>query len=90
MMGYGGGQMMGGYNGYGGWMHSCGGGIAMWIIFLVVIGLIAYLILGPTRHHGSSTANGMHTESAHDILKKRYARGEISKEDFERMKKDIG
>lgn len=28
-------------------------------------------------------------ETALDILKKRYARGEISREDFERMKQDI-
>ena len=28
-------------------------------------------------------------ETALDILKKRYARGEITKEDFERMKQDI-
>ena len=87
---YGGGRMMGGYGGYGGWMHSWGGGIIMWIILLVVIGLIVYLIVGSGHHRRETPATGTHVESAHDILKKRYARGEISKEDFERMKKDIG
>jgi len=30
-----------------------------------------------------------HREGALDIVKKRYARGEISKEEFQQMKKDI-
>ena len=37
------------------------------------------------KYHG----NQMNPESAMDIIKKRYARGEITKEDFENMKKDI-
>jgi len=31
----------------------------------------------------------MHTESALEILRKRYARGEISREQFEEMKKAL-
>ncbi len=37
------------------------------------------------RHHQSSTES----ETALDILKKRYAKGDITKEDFEEMKKNL-
>ncbi len=87
---YGMGNMMYGYNG--GWMHAWGGGLIMWIVLLAVIGLVVYLIVAATRS-GHGTTNTVHHispgESAHDILKKRYAKGEISKEEFEQMKKDI-
>jgi len=49
-------------------------------ILLVVV--VLYLLFG-------RRGDGQGQESALDILKKRYARGEISQEEFERIKKDL-
>ncbi len=57
-------------------------GLIFWI--LVIIGLvllIKYLWEGGGARRGE--------ESALEILKKKYARGEISKEEFEEKKKDL-
>jgi len=41
------------------------------------------------NHASESEQAHTHTESALEILKKRYARGEINKEEFEAKKKDL-
>ena len=41
------------------------------------------------NHASESEQAHTHTESALEILKKRYARGEINKEEFEERKKDV-
>jgi len=67
-------------------MHMMGygyGGI-MWLIWVFVITAIVYLIVSQGKRSG-----GPQAESALDILKKRYARGEITREEFESIKKDI-
>ena len=62
------------------------GGMFMWIVFLIIIVLLIYFILQSQKTKGQTPAQG---ESPLDILKKRYAKGEISKEDFDRMKRDL-
>lgn len=59
------------------------GGIFMWIIFLVVIVILVYFILHVTKSRPPGKENPM------DVLKRRYARGEITKEEFVRIKKDL-
>ncbi len=62
------------------------GGMFMWIIFLIVVGLLIYFFVRIQKTKAQTPAQG---ETHMDILKKRYAKGEISKEDFERMKRDL-
>lgn len=70
------------YDGTGGCGMGWGGGLYMLIIFgLIVIGGIM-VVRWSLRSSGGK-------DSALEILKRRYAQGELTKEQFEEMKKDI-
>jgi putative membrane protein len=58
----------------------------LWLIFwiLIIVGLV--LLIKYLWEGGRSRKE---QESGLEILKKRYARGEISKEEFEEKKKDL-
>ena len=79
-----------GPNGPGGnWGHMMGygyGGGFMWLIVLVLVGVAVYFLLQVSKSKGS---DGSIIETPLDILKKRYAKGEIDKEEFDRKKKDL-
>ena len=72
-------------------MNGMGGMWFGWLFWLVIIGLIiwgVFAVINSSRNR----SQGQHFpqgNDAMDILKKRFARGEISKEEFERMKKDL-
>lgn len=83
-------QPWGGRGNMMGWGHGWGWlGILLMVIVwaLVILGIVALIrwlwMAGPRR----GAAPG---PSPLDILKQRYARGEINKEEFEQKKKDLG
>jgi putative membrane protein len=73
-------------SGWGHMMHYGYGGGFMWLLFIVIIGVLIYLVLQNAKAKGNAGVSG---ETPLDILKKRYAKGEITKDEFERMKKDL-
>ncbi|MBN1603551.1 MAG: SHOCT domain-containing protein [Chitinispirillaceae bacterium] len=58
--------------------------MVFWVV--LIIALIYWIIRAANRN---SSQQSLQSESAMDILKKRYARGELSKEEFEMRKKDL-
>jgi putative membrane protein len=77
------------YSGWFGGPHMgqfYGGGLFMWITTIIVIALIAFFGIKflKTGNFGAGPK-----ESPLDIAKSRYARGEITREQFEALKKDL-
>jgi putative membrane protein len=58
---------------------------ALWVIFWVVFGVVMSRI----RWGGHRHWDRHNEKSAIDILKERYAKGEINKQEFEEKKKDL-
>ncbi len=83
----------------GGWHHSPGGGwdnmmyygygggmFMGMLVFLILIVGVVYLVVMGTKSKGHP---GVSDEKPLDILKKRYAKGEITRDEYESMKKDL-
>jgi len=70
----------------------------MWIfplIMIIIMLVIVFMIFGrgnfsaPWYRYDRNYDLGKHKETPLEILKKRYANGEISKEEYDKIKKDI-
>ena len=67
-------------------MNFGNGGMFMMFMFAIVIGLIIYFIITNTK---SNRYIGGFSETSLDIVKERFAKGEISEKEFEKMKKAL-
>ncbi|HED06786.1 MAG TPA: SHOCT domain-containing protein [Ignavibacteria bacterium] len=59
------------------------GGI-FWLLLLAVIVWFVFQLLNKNQNIGNTKS-----ESAMDILNKRYAKGEVTKEEYEEMKRNL-
>jgi putative membrane protein len=80
-------------HGYGlgfGWMGMLFGGLMMLVFWGALIALIFFAGRALVRSGADQSRTPPPAEGkALDILKERYARGEITKEQFEEMKRDL-
>jgi putative membrane protein len=54
----------------------------MWLILVIVVAIAIYVIVQAQR-------GGSVRETPLEILQKRYAKGEITKEEYDKMKRDL-
>jgi putative membrane protein len=83
--GYGMYGMMGGY-GFPWGMHTLGGGILMFLFWGLILGGGVWLIAGLVRQENRPDSPD---ETPLEIVKRRYARGEIDPEEFERIRETL-
>ena len=77
-----------GHGFFGQWSHMMPfGGFFLWI--LIILAMIILVIVILKRRRPEPGENTSSRETPLDILKKRYARGELTKEEFERMRQDL-
>lgn len=69
---------------WGGWGMGFG-----WIIPLAVLGLIGWSVVSLVRASRSTGGGGNGPGDALNILKARYAKGDLTREEFETMRREV-
>jgi len=73
-----------GYSAYGmGWWGMGAGMLFFWILVIILLALLVKWMVYQGKGGHETASRPL------DILKERYAKGEITKEQFEQMKKDL-
>ena len=70
---------------HGGWMYGVGGFMMLlwWLVPIALVVALAVYLVKPSGGRSTTEKNAL------DILKERYARGEIGKDEFEQKKRDL-
>jgi len=73
-------------HGYG-WSGMGFGMLGMLLFWILLIIAIVVFLRG--KQHSGTASDKRHEKTALDILKERYARSEIERDEFENMKRDL-
>ncbi len=73
--------------GYGmGWLWV----FILWALIIGVVAVAIYVLLNSRKHNQGSSANvNLRQGNAVDMVKERYAKGEISREEYKQMMEDL-
>ena len=74
-----------------GWIMM-GGGWFVWLLLLIAVAVVGWMLMrSAASAGGAERTDPTHSdrETPLDILQSRYARGEISKKEFEQMRTDL-
>ena len=77
-------------DGYHSTMHGAGGWFMMPIMMLIFFGLLILAVVLIARMLGYSTSREPVSDNAKTILRERFAKGEIERDDFETRLKALG
>jgi putative membrane protein len=73
-----------------GGMHAFGGGLVLLVLLGLIGGAVALLLTGTARRKERTGDRTAEDEPARlDILKRRYASGEVTREEYERIREDL-
>lgn len=72
-----------------GWGGMWLGGLLMIAFWVLIIGGAVWLVMTLARG-GQSAFSRPSTQPSLDLLRARYAKGEITKEQFDQMRRDLG
>ncbi|HEV2403048.1 MAG TPA: SHOCT domain-containing protein [Candidatus Saccharimonadales bacterium] len=72
-----------------GWGDNSGYDVWGFIFMLLMMALVILGIIVAVRYLGRDTRSNHTEETALDVLKKRYAKGDIDKKEYEEKRKDL-